>query len=70
VVPAVRGHGLGRVLHEHAVAVFRGRGMRALRLSVAERNGTALAFYRRLGWAAAGTRPHRASMAVLEFPIP
>jgi diamine N-acetyltransferase len=70
VVPGERGHGLGRRLHEHAVAVFRARGMRRLRLSVAERNADALAFYRRLGWVRAGRRPHRAPMAVLEFPIP
>lgn len=70
VLPDERGRGLGRLLHEHAVGVFRARGMRALRLSVAERNGDALAFYRRLGWIRAGTRPHRVPMAVLEFPIP
>ncbi len=69
VLPELRGRGLGRRLHEHAVAVFRRRGMRKLRLSVALRNEDALAFYRRLGWITAGTRPHRVEMAIMECPI-
>ncbi len=69
VVPECRGRGLGRVLHEHAVRVFRARGMRRLRLSVSLANVDALAFYRRLGWVAVGERPNRQTMAILEFAL-
>jgi ribosomal protein S18 acetylase RimI-like enzyme len=64
-----RGEGLGRALHEHAVDVFRRRGMRAMRLSVSISNAGALAFYRRLGWEAVGTRPNREPMAILEYAL-
>ena len=69
VVPECRGQGLGRVLHEHAVEVFRRRGMHTLRLSVSEANAPALAFYRALGWRAAGMRPNKRPMAIMEYPL-
>lgn len=64
-----RGEGLGRVLHEHAVDVFRRRGKKLMRLSVSISNARAIAFYRRLGWAAVGTRPNKEPMAIMEYPI-
>ena len=67
VVPEFRGRGLGRMLHEHAVAVFRGAGRRTLRLSVSAQNAAAIAFYRKLGWVTVGTRPNREPMEILEF---
>lgn len=69
VVPELRGQGLGRLLHRHAVSVFSGLGKRAIRLSVASRNAEALAFYRKLGWRSVGPRPHREVMEVLELPL-
>jgi GNAT superfamily N-acetyltransferase len=69
VVPAYRGRGLGRLLHQHAAAVFAARGMRRMRLSVAESNTAAIAFYRALGWQRVGTRPNRETMDVMEFPL-
>jgi ribosomal protein S18 acetylase RimI-like enzyme len=64
-----RGEGLGRALHAHAADVFRRRGMRAMRLSVSISNPGALAFYRRLGWAPVGTRPHREPMVIMEYEL-
>jgi aminoglycoside 6'-N-acetyltransferase len=64
-----RGEGLGRVLHEHAVDVFRRRGKKLMRLSVSISNARAIAFYRKLGWAAVGTRPNKEPMAIMEYPI-
>jgi ribosomal protein S18 acetylase RimI-like enzyme len=69
VLPELRGRGLGRVLHRHAVRVFSKLGKRAIRLSVSERNAQALAFYRKLGWRDAGSRPHREAMQVLELAL-
>jgi ribosomal protein S18 acetylase RimI-like enzyme len=69
VIPELRGLGLGRVLHRHAVRVFSRLGKRAIRLSVSERNAQALAFYRKLGWREAGSRPHREAMRVLELAL-
>lgn len=69
VVPDMRGRGLGRMLHEHAVAVFKRRGKEKLRLSVSLQNAAAIAFYRRLGWVSVGTRPNRETMEILEFPL-
>jgi GNAT superfamily N-acetyltransferase len=64
-----RSEGLGRVLHEHAVDVFRRRGMHAMRLSVSVSNPGAMAFYRRLGWKAVGTRPNREPMVIMEYEL-
>jgi ribosomal protein S18 acetylase RimI-like enzyme len=69
VAPECRGAGLGRLLHEHAAAVFRRRGMRALRLSVSIRNENAIAFYQRLGWVAVGARPNKEPMEILEYDL-
>jgi ribosomal protein S18 acetylase RimI-like enzyme len=69
VVPELRGQGLGRLLHRHAVSVFSGLGKRAIRLSVAARNAQALAFYRKLGWHPVGKRAHREAMEVLELAL-
>jgi len=68
LLPEFRGRGLGRMLHEHAVAVFAGLGRRTLRLSVSTHNAAAIAFYRKLGWVPVGTRPNREPMEIMEFP--
>jgi RimJ/RimL family protein N-acetyltransferase len=67
--PGHRGRGLGRMLHDHAVRVFRARGMQRIRLSVSARNAPAIAFYRKLGWTPAGTRPHRLPMELMELTL-
>ena len=67
LVPEFRGRGLGRVLHEHAVAVFSRLGRPRLRLSVSTHNAAAIAFYRKLGWVTVGTRPNREPMEIMEF---
>ncbi|HZZ94078.1 MAG TPA: GNAT family N-acetyltransferase [Usitatibacter sp.] len=64
-----RGEGLGRALHEHAVDVFRRRGLHAIRLSVSISNPGAMGFYRRLGWNAVGTRPNREPMVIMEYRL-
>lgn len=64
-----RGHGLGKRLHDHAIAVSRGLGKRAMRLSVSQRNTAAMHFYRRLGWVVAGARPNRLPMVIMEIPV-
>jgi RimJ/RimL family protein N-acetyltransferase len=64
-----RGEGLGRVLHEHAVDVFRRHGRKLMRLSVSISNASAIAFYRKLGWTAVGTRPNKEPMAIMEYSI-
>ena len=69
VAPPQRGRGLGRLLHQHAAAVFTARGMRRMRLSVAERNSGAIAFYRALGWQRTGAREHREPMHVMEYRL-
>lgn len=69
VAPGHRGQGLGRLLHQHAAAVFTARGMQRMRLSVAERNAAAIAFYRALGWQRTGTRAHREAMDVMEYRL-
>jgi ribosomal protein S18 acetylase RimI-like enzyme/RimJ/RimL family protein N-acetyltransferase len=69
VLPGFRGKGLGRLLHEHAAEVCRRRDKRLMRLSVTLTNVPAIMFYRKLGWAMAGTRPNREPMAVMEFPL-
>jgi aminoglycoside 6'-N-acetyltransferase len=67
LLPDFRGRGLGRMLHEHAVAVFSRLGRRTLRLSVATGNAAAIGFYRKLGWVTVGTRPNRVPMEIMEF---
>ena len=69
LVPEWRHRGVGRMLHDHAVAVFEARGMRAIRLSVAQRNAAAVAFYNRLGWRRVGARPHKQAMDVMELRL-
>ena len=69
LVPEWRHRGVGRLLHDHAVNVFAGRGMRAIRLSVSRTNEQALAFYRRLGWRRVGSRPNKEIMEILELPL-
>lgn len=69
VLPECRARGLGRLLHEHAAAVFRARGMERMRLSVSTQNATALAFYRKLGWVSVGMRANREPMEILEFDL-
>ena len=67
LLPGLRGRGLGRMLHEHAVTVFARLGRRTLRLSVSTQNDAAIAVYRKLGWVTVGTRPNREPMEIMEF---
>jgi len=69
LAPEFRGQGLGRMLHDHAVKVFRARGMKRMRLSVASHNTAAIDFYRKLGWVDAGARPHRLPLLRMEFSL-
>ena len=69
VLAEYRGHGLGKRLHRHAMQACHDRGMRLMRLSVSQRNAAALRFYKRLGWAPAGTRPNRLPMTIMEIPV-
>ena len=69
VVPEYRSRGVGRLLHEHAAAVCRNRGMRLMRLSVALTNAGAMVFYRKLGWTVVGQRPNVEPMAIMEFAL-
>jgi ribosomal protein S18 acetylase RimI-like enzyme len=69
LTPAQRGQGLGRLLHQHAAAVFSARGMRRMRLSVGAHNEAAAAFYRSMGWRRVGPRPHRLPMDVMECAL-
>jgi ribosomal protein S18 acetylase RimI-like enzyme len=69
LVPEWRQRGVGRVLHDHAVAVFAARGKRGLRLSVSRSNARAIAFYRRLGWRRVGQRPNKETMDILELAL-
>ena len=65
----LRGRGLGKRLHAHAMDLARRSGRKLLRLSVAQHNKHALLFYRRLGWVVVGTRPNRQPMIVMEVPV-
>lgn len=69
VVPEYRRRGVGRLLHEHAAAVCRERGMRLMRLSVATSNVPGMVFYRKLGWTVVGQRPNTQPMAIMEFAL-
>jgi ribosomal protein S18 acetylase RimI-like enzyme len=69
VIAEYRGHGLGKLLHQHAMRVSGERGRRRMRLSVSRRNAAALRFYKRLGWSVTGTRPNRLPMAIMEIPV-
>lgn len=57
--PHAWGLGLGRLLHDEALAEFRRRGACTVRLWVLERNLRAQAFFQRQGWSADGD--HRTS---------
>lgn len=50
VLPEVRGHGLGRKLLEHLIALADGEGIRTLRLETGIHNREALGLYRALGF--------------------
>jgi RimJ/RimL family protein N-acetyltransferase len=69
LLPEWRRHGLGWRLHQHALDVFRDRGMRAVRLSVSRTNAPAIAFYRRVGWRRVGFRPHKEAVDLMEYPL-
>jgi ribosomal protein S18 acetylase RimI-like enzyme len=69
LTPSERGRGVGRLLHQHAAAVLKSRGMERMRLSVAERNQAAIAFYDAMGWRRIGNREHREPMHVMEFQL-
>jgi ribosomal protein S18 acetylase RimI-like enzyme len=69
LVPEYRSHGLGKMLHAHAMETARKQGKRLMRLSVSQSNQNAVMFYRRLGWVVVGTRPNVKLMAVMEVPV-
>lgn len=54
VVPASRGHGIGRRLLERLVETAAERGTGAMGLSVAQANGTARALYEKIGFVVVG----------------
>jgi probable phosphoglycerate mutase len=69
VSPELRGHGCGMQLLGEAVALYRGLGRRALRLSVAPSN-PAMAFYRKAGFVRVDTQPGAIEpLAVMELPL-
>ncbi len=69
VSPEMRGHGCGMQLLGEAVALYRGLGRRALRLSVAPSN-PAVAFYRRAGFVRVDTQPGAIEpLAVMELAL-
>ncbi len=63
--PAFRRRGMGIQLLGRAIMHYRGLGRRALRLTVAEDNAPALAFYRRWGFRALGSEPGRFGQILL-----
>jgi len=56
LVPEVRGTGLGTLLHDYTISLFRRHGMNEARLSVSPANGRAIAYYRKFGWEDIGPR--------------
>jgi ribosomal-protein-alanine N-acetyltransferase len=64
-----RGAGLGELLMEQASTAFLAAERSRMRLSVAERNQPALAFYRRLGFEDHGPRPGRDGVRVLSIGL-
>ena len=50
VAPGAQGHGLGRTLLDHLVAVARDQGCRRLQLEVRADNSAAIALYERAGF--------------------
>ena len=50
VIPELRGRGIARALHDHALAFLRKRGARSVGLQVMAHNGEAAAVYVRLGY--------------------
>ena len=69
LTPSERGRGVGRLLHQHAAAVLKARGMERMRLTVAEHNQAAIDFYRAMGWHRIGSREHREPVHVMEFRL-
>lgn len=56
VDPADWGKGIGRLLHDHAIAHLREHDFRSATLWVLEANARARRFYERLGWGPTGGR--------------
>ena len=67
LVPAMRGKGYGRLMHERLAEAFGRLGKRRLHLSVSFSNKPAIEFYRRVGWRDLGARPDKPSVALMEF---
>lgn len=69
LVPDRRGQGLGELMMEQASAAFLAAGRTRMRLSVAERNQPAIAFYRRLGFEDHGPRPGKDGVRVFSIGL-
>lgn len=65
LLPEYRGRGCGVQLLARAIAQYQAMGRGALRLTVAEENAAALAFYRRWGFTVLGTEPGGVSRLLL-----
>ena len=57
LLPAWRGMGLGRQLHDYAVGLLGARGVARIELAVLPTNVVALRFYERHGYRRLGLRP-------------
>jgi ribosomal protein S18 acetylase RimI-like enzyme len=69
LIPALRGSGLGIVLHGYAVSVFTSLGLEKLQLSVSPANARGVGFYRRNGWQDLGPRPGHADVHLMELML-
>lgn len=69
LIPAVRGSGIGRKLHEYSCDVFRQHGLLTARLSVAPSNRRALKFYSKNGWRNVGPRADRPYVLGMELNL-
>jgi GNAT superfamily N-acetyltransferase len=74
VSPAARGHGVGKVLLDHAAGVARQRGLHPV-LDVDSTSLAAIALYERLGWHLLGTSeaqwgPHHVTVRSYAAPPP
>jgi ribosomal protein S18 acetylase RimI-like enzyme len=66
LAPHARGRRLADRLDDHAMATLRARGYGLARLSVAEKNRTAMKFYARRGWRPVGPRADQPGVIFLE----
>lgn len=69
LIPAARGCGMGRALHDYARDVFWRNGVSRARLSVAPTNTRALRFYAKRGWRDLGPRQDRPYVHAMELDL-